>query len=243
VLTIETRNVDRGDAELAGCEVPDETGRVPPADDYVLVAVSDTGTGMDDETRARAFEPFFTTKDVGKGSGLGLSMVYGFVKQLRGLIRIESEPGRGTTVKLFLPRAPQSVAGTAEARKTRPIVGGHEKILLVEDNDLVREQCAIQLKRLGYHVLVAEDGEQALAILEKEDGIRLLFSDVSLPKGLSGPELAARVRRRLPGLPVLLSSGYAGGRIEIDNLGKRVAVLNKPYYQDQLAAVIRDLLA
>jgi nitrogen-specific signal transduction histidine kinase/CheY-like chemotaxis protein len=243
VLSIETRNVGRDDPELASLVVPDETGQVTPPDDYVLVAVSDTGTGMDEETRGRAFEPFFTTKDVGKGSGLGLSMVYGFVKQLRGLIRIESAPGRGTTVKLYLPRAPQAETGMAEARQPRPMVGGSEKILLVEDNDLVREQCAIQLKRLGYHVLAAEDGQQAMAILESEQGIRLLFSDVSLPKGINGPELAARARALHPGLPVLLSSGYAGGRIEIDNLGMRVAVLSKPYYQDQLAAVIRDLLA
>jgi PAS domain S-box-containing protein len=243
VLSIETRNVGHDDPELAGLAVPDETGQPPPPGDYVLVAVSDTGAGMDEETRERAFEPFFTTKDVGKGSGLGLSMVYGFVKQLRGLIRIESEPGRGSVVKLYLPRAPQTETGIAEARQARPLVGGSEKILLVEDNDLVREQCAIQLRRLGYHVLTAEDGQEGLAILEREEGIRLLFSDVSLPKGINGPELAARARLLHPGLPVLLSSGYAGNaRIEIDNLGMRVAVLNKPYYQDQLAAVIRDLL-
>jgi PAS domain S-box-containing protein len=242
VLTIETRNVARDDPEVLRLQVPDETGQMPPPGDYVLVAVRDTGIGMDEETRSRAFEPFFTTKDVGKGSGLGLSMVYGFVNQLRGLIRIESEPGSGTAVKLYLPRAPQAEAGTAQVRYARPVVGGSEKILLVEDNDLVREQCAIQLKRLGYHVLAAEDGEEALAILDKEDDIRLLFSDVSLPKGLNGPELAARVRTRLPGLPVLLSSGYAAGRVEIASLGVRVAILTKPYYQDQLAAVIRDLL-
>ncbi|HUE65375.1 MAG TPA: ATP-binding protein [Rhizomicrobium sp.] len=243
VLTIETSNVGRDDPEIARLAAPDETGKLPPPDDFVLVAVSDTGTGMDEETRSRAFEPFFTTKDVGKGSGLGLSMVYGFVKQLRGLIRIDSELGRGTTVGLYLPRAPQGETSAAEARQAQPMVGGSEKILLVEDNDLVREQCAIQLKRLGYHVLAAEDGEVALAILEKEQGICLLFSDVSLPKGLNGPELAARARLLHPGLPVLLSSGYAGGRIDTGNLGMRVAVLKKPYYQDQLAAVIRDLLA
>lgn len=243
VLTIETRNAARDDPEVLKLQVPDETGQVPPPEDFVLVSVSDTGTGMDEETRSRAFEPFFTTKDVGKGSGLGLSMVYGFVRQLRGLIRIDSEQGKGTTIKLFLPRAPEGAEGSApSARYSRPMVGGNEKILLVEDNDLVREQCAIQLKRLGYHVLAAEDGEQALAILDREEGIRLLFSDVSLPKGLNGPELAAKARTRLPGLPVLLTSGYTGGKIKIDALGVRVAVLNKPYYQDQLAAVIRDLL-
>ena len=244
VITIETRNVSRDDPEILRLQVPDDTGQLPAPEDYVLVSVSDTGTGMDEETRSRAFEPFFTTKDVGKGSGLGLSMVYGFVRQLRGLIRIDSEPGKGTTVRLYLPRAPQAVATQPEGgRYSRPMVGGNEKILLVEDNDLVREQCAIQLKRLGYHVLTAEDGEQALAILDREEGIRLLFSDVSLPKGLNGPDLAAKARVRLPGLPVLLSSGYTGGKIKTDNLGARVAVLTKPYYQDQLAAVIRDLLA
>ena len=123
VLTIETRNVGRDDPEIARLQVPDETGQLPVPDDYVLVAVSDTGTGMDEETRSRAFEPFFTTKDVGKGSGLGLSMVYGFVKQLRGLIRIDSEPGRGTTIGLYLPRAPQIETGTAHARQAQPIVG------------------------------------------------------------------------------------------------------------------------
>ena len=243
ILTIETRNVGRDDPELARLQASDGYGQPPASDDYVLVAVSDTGAGMDEETRSRAFEPFFTTKDVGKGSGLGLSMVYGFVKQLRGLIRIDSEPGAGTTVRLYLPRAPQGEAQAAQPRHAQPLVGGNETILLVEDNDLVREQCAIQLKRLGYHVLAAEDGEQALAILESEQGIRLLFSDVSLPKGLNGPELAARARQRRPDLPVLLTSGYAVGGIEIANLGVRVAMLRKPYYQDQLAAAIRELLA
>jgi len=243
VLTIETRNVGHDDPEIAGIAGPDESGLVPAPADYVLVAVSDTGTGMDEATRSRAFEPFFTTKDVGKGSGLGLSMVYGFVKQLRGLSRIESEPGKGTTVKLYLPRAPQDASSGTRARQPQPLVGGNEKILLVEDNDLVREQCAIQLKRLGYHVLAVEDAIAALEILERDQDISLLFSDVSLPKGINGPELAARARLLYPGLPVLLSSGYAGNSgIEIGDLGAQVAVLNKPYYQDQLAAVLRELL-
>ena len=243
VLSIKTRNVGRDDPELLGLGEPDETGQMPPPGDYVMIAVSDTGTGMDDETRARAFEPFFTTKDVGKGSGLGLSMVYGFVKQLRGLIRIDSEPGRGTVIKLYLPRAPQAEVAAVPGRQPRPMVGGSETILLVEDNDLVREQVMIQLRRLGYHVLAAADGEEALAHLNSQAPIRLLFTDVSLPKGISGPDLAMLAQKIHPGLPVLLSSGRMGeAAVAIDRMGMRVGVLDKPYYHDQLAAVIRDLL-
>ncbi|HEY2009481.1 MAG TPA: ATP-binding protein [Rhizomicrobium sp.] len=243
VLCIKTRNVGRDDPELKGLGEPDETGKMPPPGDYVMIAVSDTGTGMDDETRARAFEPFFTTKDVGKGSGLGLSMVYGFVRQLRGLIRIDSEPGRGTMIALYLPRAPQADIAAVPGRQPQPMVGGSETILLVEDNDLVREQVIIQLRRLGYHVLAAADGEEALAHLNSPAPIRLLFTDVSLPKGISGPDLALRAQEIHPGLPVLLSSGRMGeAAVAIDRLGTRVGVLDKPYYHDQLAAVIRDLL-
>ena len=243
VLSIRTRNIGRDDPELKGLGEPDETGQMPSPGDYVMIAVSDTGIGMDSETQARAFEPFFTTKDVGKGSGLGLSMVYGFVRQLRGLIRIDSEPGRGTVIKLYLPRAPQAEVAAVPGRQPQPMVGGSETILLVEDNDLVREQVMIQLRRLGYHVLAAADGEEALAHLNSQAPIRLLFTDVSLPKGISGPDLALRAQKIHPGLPVLLSSGRMGeAAVAIDRLGTRVGVLDKPYYHDQLAAVIRDLL-
>ena len=243
ILTIETRNVGRDDPELARLQASDGSGQVPASDDYVLVAVSDTGTGMDEETRSRAFEPFFTTKDVGRGSGLGLSMVYGFVKQLRGLIRIDSEPGAGTTVRLYLPRAPQGEA--------RPPSRAMPNRSWAE----ARRSCWWRI--MTWCASSVPSSSSGLAIMywrrktasrhwqswRASRAIRLLFSDVSLPKGLNGPELAARARQRRPDLPVLLTSGYAVGGIEIANLGVRVAMLRKPYYQDQLAAAIRELLA
>jgi len=234
-LTVEAVNARldaayaRGDAEIL-------------PGDYVMVAVSDTGTGMPPEVAARAFEPFFTTKEVGKGSGLGLSMVYGFVKQSGGHARIYSEAGHGTTVKLYLPRA----AGGGAAEESRPAASapaGNETILMVEDDELVRAFVAGELKALGYVVLAAADGRAALATLGGDARVDLLFTDVVMPGGLSGPQLAAEARRLRPGLKILYTSGYTENAIvHHGRLDAGVRLLSKPYRRHDLARVLREVL-
>jgi PAS domain S-box-containing protein len=233
VLTIETRAVelDRGGA-----------GDLP-AGPYVLVSVSDTGTGMDEATRLKAFDPFFTTKGVGRGTGLGLSMVYGFVKQSGGSVQIDSAPGRGTTVRILLPRAGQAARPAAEASPAAQSgTGRHERILVVEDDPLVREQVTLQLQRLGYDVVSACDGPGALEILQRDPAIDLLFTDIVMPGGLNGRQLADRARSLHPDLPILLTSGYADGAVEPDAATAALPLLQKPYQRQELAASLRSLL-
>ena len=237
-LTIETANAKLDD-EYAAQALDVTPGR------YVMVAVSDTGTGMDQQTLDQAFEPFFTTKDSGKGSGLGLSMVYGFARQSQGYIRIYSEPGEGTTVKLYLPRADGDRASNPkpverEAQKT----GGSETILVVEDNELVRQLVEKMLASLGYEVVSASDGNEALSLIEGEDNIDLLFTDVVMPGGLSGRQVADRARAIRPDLPVLFTSGYTENAIvHQGRLDEGVHLLQKPYRRDKLATKIRRVMA
>jgi CheY-like chemotaxis protein len=212
---------------------------------YAMLAVSDTGTGIAPELLGRVFEPFFTTKEKGKGTGLGLAMTYGFVKQSGGHVSIESQPGRGTTVRLYLPRAGRVPVAPQPARGQGPAAaaGGAETILLVEDDALVRQYAQAQLAALGYRVLQAEDGEQALRILQGGATVDLLFTDVVMP-GMSGRDLAQRALAQRPGLPVLYTSGYTEdtmvhhGRLDGD-----VHLLAKPYRRDELARAIRAMLA
>ncbi|QHJ00250.1 PAS domain-containing protein [Xylophilus rhododendri] len=209
---------------------------------YVLLAVTDTGSGMPAEILAKVFDPFFTTKAEGKGSGLGLSMVYGFVRQSGGHVKIYSELGHGTTVKLYLPRATQAEDVVAP-EAPREIVGGEETILVAEDDDEVRATVVEMLEGLGYRVLQARDAASALAIVESGMDIQLLFTDVVMPGPLRSPELARQARQRLPGLAVLFTSGYTqnaivhGGRLDAG-----VELLGKPYTHDALALRIRRLL-
>ncbi|MEX2297587.1 MAG: ATP-binding protein [Dongiaceae bacterium] len=235
-LTVETRNVDI-DADEAALHDDFEPGR------YVMIAVSDTGTGMTPEVLARAFDPFFTTKDVGKGSGLGLSMVYGFVKQSKGHLSAESVPGAGATIRLYLPEA-TGVEFTAESVPHAPIPpGGTEKILLVEDDDLVREHVQAQLKALGYRVVAMANGPDAVAILRTGEDFDLLFTDVVMPGGMNGRELADEARQLRPDLPVLFTSGYTEDAILIEGrLDSSVHLLSKPYRRQELATKIRDVL-
>ncbi|AXA91116.1 response regulator [Massilia sp. YMA4] len=234
-LTIELDNVTL-DARYAACHGDVGSG------DYVLLAVSDTGAGMTPETRARAFEPFFTTKPEGQGTGLGLSMVYGFIKQSGGHVELYSEVGHGTTVKLYLPRTRQPAQPAVPGARA-PLRGGAETILVVEDDADVRAAVADQLAALGYHVLTAPDAHAAWRLLQ--DGARpaLLFTDVVMPGPLSSPELARRATKLLPGLAVLFTSGYTqnaivhGGRLDAG-----VELLSKPYRRDQLAARVRGML-
>jgi CheY-like chemotaxis protein len=197
---------------------------------------------MPKEVLDRVFAPFFTTKDVGKGTGLGLSMVYGFVKQSGGHIKIYSEVGHGTTVKVYLPRS-DAVAPDAKAeRQARPAVGG-ATILAVEDDEMVRAHVAGELKALGYVVLVARNGEEALTILQRPDKIDLLFTDVVMPGGLSGPELARRAAALRPQLKVLYTSGYTENTvIHHGRLDPGIQLLNKPYRRQDLAVKLEAVL-
>jgi CheY-like chemotaxis protein len=237
-LTIETGNASLDEGYIASITEPVSPGQ------YVLIAVSDTGSGMDPATLARVFEPFFTTKDVGKGTGLGLSQVYGFIRQSGGHIRLYSEPGQGTTVKLYLPRAPAD----AKDEAIRPVVdassdGGAETILVVEDDAELREFTSSALRELGYHVLQASTGLAALEALDANVGIDLLFTDVVLPKGLNGRNLADEAVRRRPELKVLFTTGYTTNAIvHHGKLDAGVNLLGKPYTFEALARKVRAIL-
>ncbi|MGJ7546785.1 ATP-binding protein [Variovorax sp. LT1R16] len=213
------------------------------AGDYVLLAVSDTGAGMTPEVMAQAFDPFYTTKPEGQGTGLGLSMVYGFIKQSGGHVKIYSEIGHGTTVKLYLPRSKESEQVLAPP-DTHPLVGGTETVLVAEDDEQVRAIVVETLKELGYQVLVASDAEEALAVVKSGIKIDLLFTDVVMPGPLRSPELAHKARELLPNIAVLFTSGYTrnaivhGGRLD-----PGVELLSKPYSREDLARRIRQALA
>jgi PAS domain S-box-containing protein len=209
-------------------------------DQFVMIAVSDTGVGMRPEVLERAFEPFFTTKEVGQGSGLGLSAVFGFAQQSGGQVRIESEPGRGTIVRLYLRRA-TAAAHADPAGDSRP--RGSERVLVVEDDALVREFVVSQLAGLGYEVVQASNAPAALDIVvASNSGINLLFSDIAMPGGMNGAELAKLAVQRRPGLKILLTSGYSdtSNADAIAALG--LTVLSKPYSWDQLAIAVREAL-
>jgi signal transduction histidine kinase/DNA-binding response OmpR family regulator len=209
---------------------------------YVMIAVTDTGAGMSEEVLERVFEPFFSTKPEGKGTGLGLSMVYGFVKQSGGHIKIYSELGEGTTVKLYLPRAMQSEDVLTDA-SSLPVRGGTETVLVVEDDEEVRETAVALLGELGYRVLKARDAASALSVIESGVAIDLLFTDVVMPGPLRSPELARKAKERLPNIAVLFTSGYTenaivhGGRLD-----PGVELLGKPYTREQLARKVRHVL-
>ena len=236
-LTIETDNVVLDDSYAAA------NSDVQPGE-YVMIAVSDTGTGIPEAIRDKVFEPFFTTKDVGKGTGLGLSMVYGFLKQSRGHVKIYSEEGHGTTIKLYLPRATAEGEAAAEPRTSAPLPVGDETILVVEDDELVRDHVVAQLQSLGYHTLAAPNGAAALALVDEGAKFDLLFTDVVMPGGMSGRQLADELRRRWPSLKVLYTSGYTENAIvHHGRLDAGVALLNKPYRKADLARMVREVLS
>ena len=210
---------------------------------YIAISVIDNGDGIAPEILSRVFEPFLTTKEIGRGSGLGLSQVYGFVKQSGGYIHIESEPGVGTRVHLYLPRA----SGTAELADSlaqgEPIAAQRgETILVVEDEADVREVVAAELTNFGYRVLTAGDGREALDIIESDSDIDLLFSDVVMPRGMNGDELAREARRRRPELKVLLTSGYPPAELRERPLLGEFRVLQKPYRVEELLRLIGERL-
>lgn len=236
-LTLETGNTHIDEAYVA-------THRELVPGQYVVLSVSDTGTGMDARTIAQAFEPFFTTKPVGKGTGLGLSQVYGFVKQSGGHVKIYSELGQGTTVRLYLPRLTGANAPeTQSEHPPYPEAAAEETILVLEDDDDVRTYSAEILRELGYNVVEAHDGPAALRALDQQPRVDLLFTDVVLPGGMTGAQVAAQARATRPSLKVLFTTGYARNAIiHHGRLDKGVQLITKPFSFDDLAAKVRDVL-
>jgi PAS domain S-box-containing protein len=211
---------------------------------YMEIAVSDTGFGIAPPHLTRVFEPFFTTKEVGKGSGLGLAMVYGFVKQSGGHISISSEPGKGTTVRMYLPRLADAVQEDDATITPTEVTGGSETILLVEDEALVRQYARAQLLDLGYRVIEAESGPQALAIIRQCADVDLLLTDMVMPGGMTGQQLTDEAVRLRPGLRVLHTSGYTEhASLHHGRLARGVLVLAKPYGRPELARKVRAALA
>jgi CheY-like chemotaxis protein len=212
--------------------------------DYVVVSVADTGVGIPDSVKAKVFDPFFTTKPIGKGTGLGLSMVYGFVRQSGGHVGISSEPGIGTTVKLYLPR----LAGRSPERAASPDLGGivapaaGEGVLVVEDDVQVKLMIAAVLADIGYRVLEAADANAALEILKGGEAFDLLITDVGLP-GMNGRQLAELARQLRPKLPVLFVTGYAANAsVRADFLDSGMHMISKPFSVEALATAVREAL-
>jgi PAS domain S-box-containing protein len=236
-LTIETANVDLDRAYAAT-----QTEVIPGQ--YVSIAVSDTGSGMSEATAAQAFEPFFTTKPVGQGTGLGLSQVYGFVKQSGGHVRIYSEIGQGTTIKIYLPRLlRQETMGHTPDPQLTPEGSLAETILVTEDDPDVRTYSVEALQELGYRVIEAPDGPSSLELLETIPQVDLLFTDVVLPGGMTGAQLAAQARGRWPDLKVLFTTGYARNAIvHHGRLDPGVQLITKPFTIAELANRVREVL-
>jgi two-component system cell cycle sensor histidine kinase/response regulator CckA len=235
-LTIETANV----------ELDESYARMHPSakpGPHIQLAVSDTGTGMDEETRGRIFEPFFTTKPEGKGTGLGLPMVYGIVKQSGGNIWVYSEPGKGTAFKIYLPRVYESTQEVAEEPPAAAPREGTETVLVIEDEDMIRQIISVVLTEHGYTALLARDGEEALVLCEGAPGpIHLLLSDVVLP-GMSGRDAARRLVALRPRMRVVYMSGYTENSI-VDHgvLEPGIAFLQKPFAPAVLLRKVREIL-
>jgi PAS domain S-box-containing protein len=235
-LRIATRNVTVGPGEVVG---PDDA----QPGDYVVISVADTGSGIPPEVLAKVFEPFFTTKPLGQGTGLGLSMVYGFVRQSGGLVAIDSTPGAGTTVSLYLPRfaGGRTIAPPPVPARETP-QGAGESVLLVEDDPQVRMLVRTVLEDLGYQTLEASDGATAVALLDSAVSINLLVSDVGLP-GMNGRQLAEHARKSRPDLPVLFMTGYVANVAErASMLENGMQMISKPFSLDGLGRALREIL-
>jgi len=232
VLEIETQNVILDEEAVSGC----------PPGSYVRLTVADTGHGMPPEVRDRIFEPFFTTKEVGKGTGLGLSMVYGFVRQSGGYITVESAPGAGTTIALYLPKAVQEPEVDLKTEQAGATPRGSERILLVEDNEDLLEVTSAMLTTFGYAVVGARNGAEAIRLLDSGQQFDLLFTDVVMPNGPNGVELGREARRRSSAIKVLLTSGYAGDVLARHRAADEFPIIQKPYTAAELAQYLRSLL-
>lgn len=237
-LTIETSNAWLDEDYLAMVPEPVQPGQ------YVLIAVSDTGSGMDADTIARVFEPFFTTKAVGKGTGLGLSQVYGFVRQTGGHIRIYSEPGEGTTIKLYLPKAGEDAVEATEATTPDAVVEGRgEVVVVVEDHEDLRRYASEVLSDLGYTIVAVGDAAEALKVLETGRQVDLLFTDVILPGGMDGRRLADAATVLRPGLKILFTTGYSRNAIVHNGkLDAGVHLISKPFTSSALGRKVRAIL-
>ena len=235
-LTIETRHVTI-DADAAA--------RIPNArpGEYVALTVSDTGHGMSPEVLKHAMEPLFTTKGLGKGTGLGLATVYGIVRQSGGFISIDSTVGKGTSVHLYFPKAePGPVVNTARPSPKAAPLGDGELILVVEDNDIVRQATVSRLQSLGYAALEAKTGPEAITLLESGEPIALVFSDILMPGGMTGYDVAEWVQSMKPEVKVLLTTGYSEMPVAVSEAVRKVQVLGKPYTREQLACALREAL-
>ncbi|MEA2726588.1 MAG: hypothetical protein QOF70_1063 [Acetobacteraceae bacterium] len=238
-LTIETENCYLDDGYVGTLAEPVVAGQ------YVMIAVADSGVGMNKDTVQRAFEPFFTTKDVGKGTGLGLSQVYGFVRQSAGHVRIYSEIGEGTAVKIYLPRyfGADQKSEVSVAARISPRAIGSECILVVEDDEALRTYTTEILSELGYWVLPARHGPEAIRLLEGPQRVDLLFTDIVMPGGMNGRKLADEAILRRPGLKVLFTTGYTRNAIvHHGRLDPGVQLIGKPYSMDALATKVRIIL-
>jgi PAS domain S-box-containing protein len=235
-ITIETARID--DGKLA-------TGSRNGETQYVLITVADNGVGMDRQTLAKAFDPFFTTKEADRGTGLGLSQVYGFVQQSGGQVQIDSQPGVGTSVQIYLPRLPddaeesESLDESAAADEQK----GTETVLVVEDDDAIRGYCTDVLREFGYHLLEAPNAGAALEILDRQPDVRLLLTDIGLPGAMNGRQLSDEARQRRPGLKVVLTTGYTGDTvIHAGRLERGVSLMLKPFSFADLAKKVREAL-
>lgn len=236
-IKLSTRNVHRGTEAVAGRDLSPGS--------YVVVSITDEGTGMDAQTLSHVFEPFFTTKEVGKGSGLGLAQVYGFARSAGGDVSIDSKVGVGTTVNLCFPRSSDAASEEAQAASSKvPLrrAASGETVLLVEDDEQVLDMAIESLEELHYKVVVAHNAREALDHLNGPERIDILFSDVVMPGGMNGAQLAASARHIRPGLKVLLTSGYVADQVNDYSIGVDVPVLNKPYRREELARTLRIVL-
>ena len=235
-IILASRNVPAGAHATHDLRLPDGP--------YVCISVTDSGSGIDAPTLARVFEPFFTTKEVGRGSGLGLSQVYGFTRSAGGDVAIHSTPGRGTTLRLYFPHSTEKLAEEEAPPPSQPRRGGSgETVLLVEDDEQVRAMAVESLRELDYHVIVACDAQEALHHLSNPARIDVMFSDVVMPGGMNGTQLAAAARRMRPDLKVLLTSGYVGERAGQRPVDDEFDLLTKPYRREDLAEKLRGVLA
>jgi len=213
------------------------------AGSYVVITVEDTGVGMTPEVASRVFEPFFTTKEVGKGTGLGLSQVYGFITQSGGHIKVDSIPGEGTTITMFLPAHGDSEPSNEEdsADPYRPSRDSNGTVLIVEDEPAVLDVATEIFVSLGYDVLTAQDAPHAIEILAGDAPIDVLFSDVIMPNGMNGVELSRKAREMRPGIKVLLASGYPMSALPAEGLDQGISFISKPYRWTELADKLRSL--
>ena len=230
-LRIETQNIVEEES-VAGCS----------PGPYVRLAVADNGSGMPPEVRDRVFEPFFTTKEVGKGTGLGLSMVYGFVRQSGGHIAVESAPGAGTTVALYLPATTQEPDAEQDTIETKAVPTGSERVLVVDDNEDLLNVTSAMLSNFGYHVSCANNGAEALRTLQSDQPFELLFSDIVMPNGINGIELAREAKRLRKDIKILLTSGYADGVLQRNKAVGEFSIIDKPFSLADLARRVRSTL-